>query len=96
VSVRVTNTGAREGAEVVQLYLGAPAAAGEPPHQLKGFEKVWLKPGESKTVSMTLDHGSLAHWDEAGRGWKVAPGVYGVDVGASSRDIRLKGTFTVR
>jgi len=97
VSVRVTNTGTREGAEVVQLYLGAPAAAGEPPRQLKGFEKVWLKPGESKMVSMTLDRGSVSHWDdEEGRGWKVAPGVYGVDVGASSRDIRLKGRFTVR
>ena len=96
VSVRVTNTGAREGAEVVQLYLGAPAAAGEPPRQLKGFDKVWLKPGESKTVSMTLDRSSMAHWDEEGRGWKVTPGVYGVDVGASSRDIRLKGRFVVR
>jgi beta-glucosidase len=96
VSVRVTNTGAREGAEVVQLYLGAPASAGEPPRQLKGFEKVWLKPGESKTAIMTLDRGSVALWDDEGHGWKVAPGVYSVNVGASSRDIRLKGSFAVR
>jgi len=95
VSVRVTNTGAREEAEVVQLYLGAPASAGEPSRQLKGFEKVWLKPGESKTVSMVLDRGSVSVWDEA-HGWKVAPGVYSVNVGSSSRDIRLKGTFAVR
>jgi len=95
VSVRVTNTGAREGAEVVQLYLGAPASAGEPPRQLKGFEKVWLKPGESKTVSMVLDRASVSVWDKT-HAWKVAPGVYSVSVGASSRDIRLKGSFAVR
>ncbi|MGD1072967.1 MAG: fibronectin type III-like domain-contianing protein, partial [Bryobacteraceae bacterium] len=94
VSVRVTNTGAREGAEVVQLYLGAPASAGEPPHQLKGFEKIWLKPGESKTVSMALDRGSVSVWDDGH--WKVVPGVYSVNVGASSREIRLKGSFAVR
>jgi len=95
VSVRVTNTGAREGAEVVQLYLGAPASAGEPPRQLKGFEKVWLKPGESKTVSMVLDRASVSVWDKT-HAWKVAPGVYSVGIGASSRDIRLKGSFAVR
>jgi beta-glucosidase len=79
---------------VVQLYLGAPASAGEPPRQLKGFEKVWLKPGESKTVNMALDRGSVSVWDEGH--WKVTPGVYSVNVGSSSRDIRLKGTFAVR
>ena len=95
VSVKITNSGKREGAEVVQLYVGAPAAAGEPPKQLKGFEKVWLKPGESKVVSMPLKPESLAVWDEASHAWKVVPGVYAVNVGSSSRDIRLKGTLTV-
>ncbi len=95
VSVRVTNTGAREGAEVVQLYLGAPASADEPPRRLKGFEKVWLKPGASTTVSMALDRASISVWDQS-QGWKVAPGVYSVNVGSSSRDIRLKGSFAVR
>jgi beta-glucosidase len=96
LKVRITNTGTREGAEVVQLYLGDPAAAGEPPQQLKGFEKVWLKPGESKTVSMTLNRDSLSVWDETAHDWKLVPGTYAVNVGSSSRDIRLKGSFTIR
>lgn len=96
VQVKVTNSGARAGAEVVQLYLGSPAAAGEPPKQLKGFEKVWLKPGESRTVSMALNPGAMSVWDEAAHGWKLVPGAYTVNVGSSSRDIRLKGSFTIR
>jgi beta-glucosidase len=96
VSVRVTNAGTREGAEVAQLYVSSPAAAAEPPKQLKGFEKVWLKPGESKTVTMPLSRESLAVWDTTSHGWRVVPGAYTANVGSSSRDIRLKGTFTVR
>jgi beta-glucosidase len=96
VTVKVRNSGAREGAEVVQLYLGDPAAAGEPPQQLKGFQKVWLKPGESKTVSMALAAQTMSVWDETTHGWKLVPGVYSVRVGSSSRDIRLTGSFTVR
>ena len=72
--MRVTNTGKREGAEVVQLYLGSPAAAEEPPKQLKGFEKILLKPGESKVVTMKLDKDSLAAWDTESHAWKVYPG----------------------
>jgi beta-glucosidase len=95
VKVRVTNTGSRAGAEVVQLYLGSPAAAEEPPKQLKGFEKVWLKPGESKIVSMKLDNDNLAAWDTDSHSWKIFPGTYSVMVGGSSRDIRLKGSFVI-
>jgi beta-glucosidase len=95
VKARVTNSGKREGAEVVQLYLGSPAAAEEPPKQLKGFEKVLLKPGESKIVTMQLDKEALAAWDPEIHGWKVYSGAYSVMVGSSSRDIRLKGTFAV-
>ena len=95
VKVRVTNTGTREGAEVVQLYLGSPAAAEEPPKQLKGFEKILLKPGESKVVTMKLDKNSFAAWDTESHAWKVYPGTYSVMVGSSSRDIRLKGSFTI-
>jgi beta-glucosidase len=96
VRAKITNNGAREGAEVVQLYVGHPAAAGEPPKQLKGFEKVRLKPGESKTVSMALNRSTLSVWDESAHGWKIVPGAYTVSVGSSSRDIRLKGSFTLR
>jgi len=95
ISVRVANIGKRAGAEVVQLYLGSPEAAQEPPKQLRGFEKVMLKPGESKVVTMKLDKESLAAWDADAHGWKVYPGVYSVMVGSSSRDIRLKGSFTI-
>jgi beta-glucosidase len=95
VKVRVTNAGTREGAEVVQLYLGSPAAAEEPPKQLKGFEKILLKPGESKVVTMKLDKDSLAAWDTESHAWKVYPGTYSIMAGSSSRDIRLKSAFTV-
>jgi beta-glucosidase len=96
VNLKVRNSGGREGADVVQLYLAYPAAAGEPPQQLKGFEKVWLKPGESKAVSLALNPETLSVWNETAHGWKVMPGVYTVHVGSSSRDIRLKGEFTMR
>jgi beta-glucosidase len=93
VKVRITNTGSRKGAEVVQLYLGFPAAAEEPPGQLKGFEKIPLEPGESKVATMKLDTDSMAVWDTERHGWVVHPGVYSVMVGSSSRDIRLSGSF---
>ena len=96
VSVKVTNSGKREGAEVVELYVGDPAAAGEPPKQLKGFEKLFLKPGESKTATMALNRDSLSVWDGTTHGWKLVPGAYTVNVGSSSRDIHLKGSFTIR
>jgi beta-glucosidase len=95
VKVRVTNTGPREGAEVVQLYLGSPAAAAEPPKQLKGFEKILLRPGEGKVVTMKLDKDSLAAYDSESRAWKVYPGAYSVMVGGSSRDLPLKGALTI-
>ena len=96
VSVKVTNSGKREGAEVVEVYVGDPAAAGEPPKQLKGFEKLFLKPGESKIATMALNRDSLSVWDEATHGWKLLPGAYTVNVGSSSREIHLKGSFTIR
>ena len=93
VAVRVTNTGRRTGSEVAQLYLGSPAAAQEPPKQLKGYAKVTLRPGETRTVTFRLGSADLAAWS-AGR-WVVAPGRYQALVGSSSRDIRAWATFTV-
>ncbi len=95
VSVRVTNSGKREGTEVVQLYVGFPGDAGEPPKQLKGFDRVLLKPGESKTVTMALNQESLSAWDESAHDWKVYPGKYTVEIGGSSRDIRYRSSFTI-
>jgi beta-glucosidase len=94
VKVTVTNTGKVQGAEVVQLYVGCPAAAEEPPKQLRGFDKVRLKPGEARTVTMTLDKDSLAAWDSDAHAFTVYPGAYSIMVGASSRDIRLTGSVT--
>ena len=96
VSVRIKNTGTREGAEVVQLYLGSPAEAEEPPRQLKGFEKLRLKPGESRLAAMELDESSLAAWDTEIHDWRVYPGIYSIMVGGSSRDIRLKDSFSIQ
>ena len=93
VSATVRNTGSRPGREVAQLYLEFPAAAGEPPRQLKGFRKLVLAPGEAAEVTFYLDARSFSHWDDPG--WTVAPGAYQVMVGSSSRDLRLQGSFTV-
>jgi beta-glucosidase len=93
VSVTITNTGSRNGAEVAQLYVGFPEAAGEPPRQLKGFEKVFLKPGQSKSVTFTLDRGALSAWNAVTGYWQTYDGEYTVGVGSSSRDIRAKASF---
>jgi len=95
ISFDLTNTGTLAGAEVPQLYLGFPAAASEPPKQLKGFQKISLSPGQTQHVTFNLDWEDLANWDATARGWIVTPGVFQVMVGASSRDIRLTGAFTV-
>ena len=87
VELTVRNTGRRAGSEVAQVYVGFPAETGEPPRQLKGFEKVSLQPGESRRVRMMLAPRAFQHWDEASRGWRATPGTYQVMVGRSSRDI---------
>ena len=93
VTLTVTNTGALAGAEVVQLYLAPPQnGVYRPLKELKGFSKVTLVPGESTTVTFTLEDRSFAVWAD---GWKVPAGTYGVLVGAASNDIRLQGTLGV-
>ena len=95
IGLDVSNTGSHSGAEVPQLYLGFPSAAGEPPKLLKGFSKVTLAAGETRHVTFNLDWLNLANWDASARGWLVTPGTFQVMVGASSRDLRLQGSFTV-
>ncbi|TMM33743.1 MAG: glycosyl hydrolase [Actinobacteria bacterium] len=95
VSVDVTNTGSRTGADVVQVYVAAPTSAGEPPRQLKGFAKVSLSPGQTKRVSITLQDRSFSVWSTSAGAWTVVPGHYAVSVGDSSRNLPLKGTVTV-
>ena len=88
VTATVTNTSDVDGAETVQVYV-APGKANvaRPKHELKGFEKVFLKAGESKTVTIDLDERAFAYWSEKFNDWHVEAGEYGVEVGTSSRDI---------
>jgi beta-glucosidase len=97
VTARVTNTGPVTGSEVAQLYLADPAAAGEPPRQLKGFQKVTLRPGQSAVVSFTLDRHDLSYWNDSANGWVVPDGGFRVYVGDSSAlsGLPLRGGFTV-
>ena len=92
-SVTVRNTGSRPGKTVVQLYVGRtePGNVIRPVRELKGFEKVFLNPGEEKTVEFNLDKRAFAYWNETLHDWHVETGWYGVEVGRSSRDIALDG-----
>lgn len=89
LSVKVTNTGKREGAEVVQFYISKPETEKilMPARELVYFEKVFLKPGESKTVSFTPGEDSMRYWNEEAKGWKVEKGEYSLYAGNSSRDL---------
>ena len=89
VTARVRNTGVRAGTDVAQLYVAAPAAAGEPPYQLKGFARVDLAPGESRAVAFALSPRDLSVWDVAKHAWQVPAGGFRVLVGDSSRDLPL-------
>ncbi|KAF5383952.1 hypothetical protein D9757_007379 [Collybiopsis confluens] len=93
VTFQVKNTGGVAGGEIPQLYLQMPASAGEPPSILKGFDDVFLEPGESKTVTISLSRHSLSIWDVVAQGWRKPDGTTTVVVGASSRDFRLTGTI---
>jgi beta-glucosidase len=94
VSLQLRNTGTREGAEVVQLYLRDVASSVDRPmKELKGFRRVNLKPGETQTVTFSLDQAALSFYDPAKKDWVAEPGKFEVWIGSSSRDIRLKGTF---
>jgi beta-glucosidase len=91
VRLTVTSTGAVAGREVVQLYVGGPPGrVARPPRELRGFTTVDLGPGESADVEWALGSRDLAYWSTAHRQWVVEPGEYTVEVGASSRDIRLR------
>lgn len=90
VSVDVTNTGDIEGKEIVQLYISdLTGAARRPLRELKGYEKVSLKPGETKIVSFVLDYRSFAWYHTGIKDWYAASGDYEILIGASSRDMRL-------
>ena len=83
------------GQEVAQLYLGMPAETSEPPKQLKGFQKLSLEPGETKTVTFTLAPADYSFWSAGLNQWMAYPGEYQVMVGSSSRAVHQSATFTV-
>jgi beta-glucosidase len=97
VTARVTNTGKVAGSDVAQLYLGDPPIAGEPPRQLKGFQKVTLNPGQSTKVTFTLDSHDLSYWKSSVNNWVVPNGRFHVFAGDSSAlaNLPLHGSFIV-
>ena len=96
VTLTVTNTGSCAGAEVVQLYVAKPdAKVFRPVKELKGFTKVQLEAGESKTVTIPLDDKAFRYWNVKTDRWEVEGGSYQLLVGASSADIRLTAAVTV-
>ena len=96
VSLTLTNSGPAAGKEIVQLYVrDVQSSLTRPPKELKGFAKLDLKPGESQTVTFTLDERALSFYDPYRKRWVAEPGEFEILAGASSRDIRLSGKFTL-
>jgi beta-glucosidase len=90
VDVRVTNTGKIDGSEVVQLYVRDIASSVDRPiKELKAFKKVMLKSGETKNVQLLLDRNAFSFYSVEKKSWVREPGKFAIDVGGSSKDIRL-------
>ena len=97
VTLTVTNTGARDGAEIVQVYIAKPGAEiFRPAQELKAFARVPLTAGESRTVTLPLDDKAFRYWNTRTDCWEVEGGRYEVRVGASSADIRLTANVDIR
>lgn len=92
VTTTLTNTGTVTAAEVAQLYVQIPNA---PVRQLRGFEKVVVRPGESVEVGFALTRRDLSIWDVVLQQWRLQEAEYGVFVGSSSRDLRVNGTVMI-
>lgn len=96
VEFAIKNTGSRAGAEVAQIYVeDVKASVPRPVKELKGFLKVLLQPGETRTVSVPLERGAFAFYDEHQNEWVAEPGEFKILAGSSSRDIRLTDEFTL-
>jgi beta-glucosidase len=96
VHFTVKNTGQRKGTEIAELYVALPPAAKENYKRLAGWQRVELAPGESKTVSLTLNPLYLSIFDTAKDAWQLLPGDYKVMAGASSSDTPLNAAFHVQ
>jgi beta-glucosidase len=91
IQLKVRNTGTRPGAEVVELYVhDGHSKIDRPVHELKAFSRVELQPGETKAVQFSLQNSAFSYWSPEKKDWVMEPGTFEVQVGASSRDIRLR------
>lgn len=96
VTVPITNTGKREGAEVVQLYIrDVKSALPRPVKELKGLKKIRLMPGETCEVTFTIDKEALSYFDDIRHEWVAEPGKFEAIIAASAVDVRSKVTFTL-
>jgi beta-glucosidase len=97
VSAVITNTGSVRGSDVVQLYIGDPRVAGEPPRQLEGFKRVTLKPGASQKVTFTITGHELSYFNPTANGWTLPNGQFSIYVGDSSAltSLPLQGKLKV-
>lgn len=96
VSFTVKNTGQRAGTEIAQIYTSLPDEAGEPPKRLIGWARVELAAGESKVVTIPVDHDHLTVFDESTDQWKLVPGSYTIMAGGSSQDLPLHHQLTLQ
>ena len=94
VRIKLRNAGSRPGKEVVQVYLSdLESSVPRPPRELKGFTVVRLAPGDVAELTLALEDRDLAYWDTERKSWRIEPGRFEVQVGRSSRDIRLRREF---
>lgn len=92
ITADVTNSGKVAGAEVAQLYVGVPNG---PVKQLRGYSKVYIQPGDTRTVNFDVMRRDLSEWDVVAQAWKLQKGEYKIYVGASSRILPLTGSLTI-
>lgn len=96
VTVQIKNTGKVAGAQILQLYISAPESETPRPNkELHGFKKVFLQPGEEKSVEIPLDRYATSFWDEIEEMWKSEKGTYEVLIGISSLEVVAWGKFQV-
>ena len=96
ISFDVTNTGARAGADIAQVYVAEThPKVFRPAKELKGFARIELKPGETKTSTVTLDGRAFSYYDADAKEWRANPGEFQILVGRSSQDIQLRGSLTL-
>ncbi len=96
INFKIKNSGRCAGAEVAQVYVGRPTGqVHRAVRELKGFEKIYLEPGEEREITVILDRRAFSYYSVGDAAWTIEPGSYHISVGSSSRDIRLRGVVTL-